>query len=54
MIEVVQEINQLALNLKESYGRRLSDKNSTNPVIIAARAKMEAYNEVLEIVRKNV
>lgn len=51
-IELVQAVNQLALNVKAAYGKRLGEKQSTNPYIIAARAKMEAYMEVESLIKE--
>lgn len=52
VIELTNQITQLALQLKGAYGKRLQDQNSDNKYVIAARAKMEAYNEILEIIKE--
>jgi hypothetical protein len=51
-IELVQSINQIALDIKTAYGKRLADKKSTNPYIVAARAKMEVLNQIVELIKE--
>lgn len=49
-----QEIGQLSLTLREAYGKRLKDINTKNRYIIAAQAKIEAYNEILDMIKEMI
>jgi hypothetical protein len=54
VISIIQQISQLILDLKHAYGKRLNDKNALNKYVIAAQAKVEAFNEVIEILKGEI
>jgi hypothetical protein len=52
LIELLQRVTNSVLELRSAYGKRLSDSTTDNKYIQHARGKIEAYNEVVQIIKE--